>query len=709
MSNVAVTKDIRTFYDWAARFVEGSIETVPMLDELNQFSNFLPHIGARMIDFPEEANPETRDSVENHKYVFVRSESPYFNIKDLVGTVTRSRVVLVPHLSDIRLMARHLSAKYIMVLAAPEELNHDFYTHVYHSVMEYCPIALITGKTLSHLSWLLVKTCIYQPSNKSIVVLPRNDKTYTLQGGTEFITNADNMSRRLNQLLDGEQYGAFLVSTHGSEDVVSLQDSIICGKSHFYQAGNGLTCELGKSCPVKDNGVTTDQVNARIVVLNICMGTRFSDTLLPTDVSLSNSFLENYAAVYVSPSVIKYGPDAELCFLHTLLINGYSIGDAVRLLNLWLNQTDFDIPSFVITGDPETGYELDLHSSIESGFVLEWKSDAQFEVVFLSEQALGVIDLPESWKSENTFVDVNGSREVYYAIIGDPITNRTRLFTFSWTGYSQNRITITLLNRQKIENEINYANITNWIFGLQRYALGKKVHNEFPTVFNALDRLAVKVQELCYDATAYRRVTNDLEKLNKKMECIQNDILDSALHKTTSDTSIWMPDVYYEYSRLVKHRDVYYRCPFCNSRSSKWNVIHRVTHQLRVIHHCPKCGVIEDNPANPKVEIRFQLSDYFNTITEAVPHVTVTNLSAKIIKGAGGLRFESTRVFNLCILPDKFSFCLAANESTTFELKVETTKISQPYLYSAKILVLADLELYYTSCPIFVQGGVLSS
>lgn len=320
MSIVCVTSNQTVFETWMEQYAEGALRSLPLFDPLHYFETL---VGAWHV----ESLPSDQEETVPGKYLVALRDSSFFPTRFFAAKMLRAQVVEADALEDIPPFLEANRPEHVLLLIDPAQISHAFYRFYWMQLMKRCPVGLITAKSLAHLSWLLVKSRLQPDAEGELTLLPRSNKSYRGTPKGRIVTSADDMFEVSNQILTSEFLETFAVSTHGTEDVISLKDSIVCGKSKL-QHPAGMTCVLGVNCPVGERGVTPDEIRARIAVINTCMGLRLNESMLPPEASMAMIFLENHAAVYIGSNMVKYWPDAEVCLLQNLLKHGCSAGQA---------------------------------------------------------------------------------------------------------------------------------------------------------------------------------------------------------------------------------------------------------------------------------------------------------------------------------------------------------------------------------------------
>jgi hypothetical protein len=300
---------------------------------------------------------------------------------------------------------------------------------------------------------------------------------------------------------------------------------------------------------------------------------------------------------------------------------------------------------------------------------------------------------------------VRTKSELFYAIITDAEAQTSRLFLFAWEPISEEALKISLHAKQELQFPRGTFSTRNWLLSLQRHVTGKKVHAQVPTIHNQLDRLAAKMADLEYDATAYFRVTEEMRKLQEAVRKIQKEILDSVLPRATTDSSIWMPDLYLESARIGADLTSEVSCFVCGSASMHVSFEHRVTGERREMVYCPRCGGISDVPESPLVymEIKGPHSAWND---ETFEHTLVLeNHAPAAIQGYAGLRLDSVKRYDVQVDPDLIVYELLPGERKEYTFTFQLNTAVKTHLYYAKAFLMHEFDLYYANKPLFIAGG----
>ena len=179
---------------------------------------------------------------------------------------------------------------------------------------------------------------------------------------------------------------------HGRDDVLHLDDTVICAASPHARAERGLArthvpvCAFTGQCYRTDvpaeRIIRASEVSADIVLANSCLSWRAAEGLFPPEYLLAHGFMSGIAAGYVGSLTLQAGSALVNDLFHHALAQGHSVGQADSLINDHLRAERTDPAYFTLLGLPW----------VTPGASAEWPQDAGEH--FITLQALPEAERP---------------------------------------------------------------------------------------------------------------------------------------------------------------------------------------------------------------------------------------------------------------------------------------------------------------------------
>lgn len=574
----------------------------------------------------------------------------------------------------------------------------DFFDH---SSLLLNSVGLITAEDTAQLSWMIFKglAANYQVNQneeneyKNYITLPGSSKKLNDPAENTIIySNEPMMLERLNELTEQSLVNSFFISTHGTEDCIALSDSIVCGQSKRFR-GSGMDCKINQNCPIHKRGILAADIPANFVINSTCFGYRPFDSILPSSVTLSNAFLDNCASVYISSVGIKHGPEAEICLLHNLLLHGYSGGNAVELLNNWLNQTNIDFPCYLVIGNPNQKYKSILQIE-ESLYTYKENEDSTYRLTIKETKGKSLVKIKLDPELDLFSIVENTSRaEFYYCIT---VENHQRyLYLYSWEK----------LNRQRIEL-ILHKDLSRWDFKdhftlseIEKHIVGSKMENRTSQLSNLLQDSAKLKKAAKYDPGTIYKLINLHKKIEDLYSQLNQEIIEKLYEKASSAYSIFLPEIYINQVEMMNHTVTDTECFICSNRSKEYDFRHLSSKEVRKLTYCPRCGCISDK-SDKEINIEILGKSNIENLGTFMQEIKIQNHSNTVQEGFAFLTHlnqEELSSVNKTIIPFKLKPGESLQETFEFEIK----KQIQPSIYYFKAMAISTSKLYYSNKPIF--------
>ncbi|MCL1936764.1 MAG: hypothetical protein FWF57_10380 [Defluviitaleaceae bacterium] len=617
---------------------------------------------------------------------------------DFAAKIFNAIIIEVSHLKEVENHLKKINPDFTYLFIDTDFFNHNIFDEFQNYVSNNYESGVITARNLSSLSWILLKSLLEYPTENYLTLLPRETREFNKNSWIKLTQK----SKMLNELKDifaeDNNVDVFSISSHGTEDCISLSDGIICGKSCDFV--NGLTCIPGERCPVNKNSFMSFLIKSKIIFNNTCLGFRLNSTILPIESNITTNFFEGFPKVYVSSNTVKYGPDSEVCLFVNLIKYGYSVGKAVKILNNILKNSDFDINTFFILGDPNTfGSQIEELSifyldDIYNEFIVSTKNKSFFEVI-VDEFTYNIVE--SIW--------IKSKQEIYFSKYYDNRNNIYKILIYSWDNFENDNLAINFITKEVVKILYFELPLENWILGLERYITGKNIHNRFTSLHSMLDKLAKLFEKMNYDTTAYNRALNQKIKIEEEISNIQKELVEKLLVKSTTDTSVWLPDAYLDVSKIIRNKNQKIECFICSSLSELITFQHRITKTQRQALYCPRCGCVYDYPYQSCIEMTIEGLCETSNNGEFIQTLRIKNNSNQKYIGFGGIRIDSSKKYDLIYNPSILKIDLESNEEKTYKIKITLNTKFEPHLYYIKGFAVLNLNLYYNNKPVFIKGG----
>ncbi|MGB5945337.1 hypothetical protein [Paenisporosarcina sp.] len=562
---------------------------------------------------------------------------------------------------------------------------------------------IITATDVEQLSWIILKGALSNfyitedtlQEKKNVITLPQSKKKFNnILNNSTIYNNESTLLDSFNKITNEGLINSFYISTHGTEDCILLSDSIVCGQSKRFR-GEGMDCKINKNCPIHKKGILAADIPANFVINSTCFGYRPFNSILPSSVTLSNAFLDNYASVYISSVGIKHGPDAEICFLHNLLLHGNTAGEAVSLLNNWLFQSNVDFPCYLVIGNPKQKYK-GLEETEMVKITIKEDTDSSSKIILndIRGKSLIKIKLNEALNSYN-FVENTSRSEFFYSIL---IENNVRyLYLYSWSKFERERIEIIL---HESLPHLDYVP-GHELSSIEKQIVGNKFENETLQLNNLLVESSKLVKEVKYNPEVFYKIKRNYQKVNEIFSILNQNIINKLMDKASSSASIFLPEMYVNQVQMINNSKKKSRCFICDNKANEYAFQHLTTKEQRYLLYCPKCGCISDRPEDNKLTI--EIYGDTNIPNEGIfsQLINLKNTSNKKIKGFAFLTHLGLDEWSSSN-KKSISFVLEPGESVHEEVQFTIKKKIQPSIYYFKSMAIVDSQLYYSNKPIYI-------
>ncbi|QPC48225.1 hypothetical protein [Mangrovibacillus cuniculi] len=574
----------------------------------------------------------------------------------------------------------------------------DFFDN-YNLLLGNCGV--ITANSVEELSWVILKgifsslvVCDRElTNNENHIVLPYSKKQFNNPvKDTVIYNNESTLLESFERLVNKKRINSFYISTHGSEDCILLSDSIVCGQSKRFR-GNGMDCKINEKCPIHKKGILAADIPADFVVNSTCFGYRPFNTILPSSVSLSNAFLENHASIYISSIGIKHGPDAEICLLHNLLLEGYTAGESVQILNNWLYQSNVDFPCYLVIGNPNQKYRVSNQKNLEETLELTKENDIyRMTIKQLKDKSFLKIKL-DSCIEKFSYIENTSRINYYYSIVEEK--GERYLYLYSWQNFNRERIEIIF------HSTIPKLSFNNFqLSELEKKIVGNKYENETTELTNLISESASTIKEMKFDPNAFNKIRNLYKNINEKHQKLQEIIIEKLMKKSSSAYSIFLPELYIQQVQMLNHTVTEGVCFICDNKAKEYTFKNEATSEKRFLTYCPKCGCISDYSSMKKVKLEIIGRSDIPNLGIFKQTLVIKNISSENVKGLAFLTHLGLDEWS-SVNKNIIEFELEPGKTEEHVFEFEIMKEIQPSIYYFKSMAITNSELYYANKPIF--------
>ncbi|TYS83516.1 hypothetical protein [Rossellomorea aquimaris] len=561
---------------------------------------------------------------------------------------------------------------------------------------------VITANNVEELSWIILKGILSSldisdnelVEKENHVILPSSKKQFkTPSENTIVYNNESTMLDSFNELINKSRINSFYISTHGSEDCILLTDSIVCGQSKRHR-GIGMDCKINEKCPIHKKGILAADIPADFVINSTCFGYRPFNTILPTAVTLSNAFLDNFASVYISSVGIKHGPDAEICLLHNLLLSGYSAGNAVKILNNWLYQNNIDFPCYLVIGNPNQRYKGITLEKREESYILEEEAGGSFRITIndIKGRSFVKIRIEDSLK-DHSLIENTSKLNFYYSIVTE--NGNRYLYLYSWQNFNRERLEVILHSNLPQKDFDDYH-----LSEIEKQIVGNKFENETLELTNMITESSSLIKSISYDPNSYYKLRKHYKKLSEKYWELNQNIIDKLMNKASSAYSIFLPEMYIQQVQMLNDSAVEKRCFICSNKAKDYTFKNPATNEERFLTYCPKCGCISDMAQRNKLKLEIIGESNIPNSGVFTQKLMIKNTSNKDLKGYAFLTHLGLEEWSR-VNKSRIEFDLEPGGILEKELEFEIMKEIQPSIYYFKSMAIIDSELYYSNKPLF--------
>ncbi|MBJ6362837.1 hypothetical protein ACFOQM_16460 [Paenibacillus sp. GCM10012307] len=438
------------------------------------------------------------------------------------------------------------------------------------------------------------------------------------------------------------------VTSHGMSDLIHLNSDYICGKSPYLGIEPYINPHRLPSC-MDHNGFcffkkTGDalkafEIKAKHVFVNSCGSLQFKQATFDPLFNVGYSFLEGHACSFVGALRWKDGYGSESVLFYQLLKNGYTLGEAVAILNdtLYSNQFEHSKNVFCLIGDPESALlqsekaEYDtahyddkskaIHLKFNAGFAHVKVESRLFVDVFMRQRMLlHVKALKETYfisavptKEKNAlhlFVYSNGN------IHGDQLLNIEDV-----SALFDNLLYVYRNVDQNLNNTLGLNKLyPNWI----KQGGKKNIENRLLNVSRLLKECFIHHHQFPKFRKSSHMFFQEVDKLNFDIA--------KTLYESISRTSFRFSE-YYQESFVLQPDHSPEDCYLCGKTLASRTLVHILQPNIkRTETICSSCGGLEDKPDHD-LSLQLKLQESFTKASNNNVVLQLKNSTEKVFDG----------------------------------------------------------------------------
>lgn len=389
-----------------------------------------------------------------------------------------------------------------------------------------------------------------------------------------------------------------IIAAHGYEDRLFVGEHMI--KSHYPDPICGPA-----EAQDGEQRLTIQDIRADILFVNTCLGAQVTAGPIPFEQRLSRYALAHTPYAYVSTAQVKDNSTVECCFFYNLVHAGHALGEAVQMINTWMETAEIDIGCYLLLGDPAIRpFPYDPYLPVHD--VTEPSTEIMVEAHGRSWVTVELSGLPNA---SLPYIYAEGDSSYarnFYAVL--PLKKgRHRLYIFSWDRGEATSMRLTVTTQKPLNTVLQYIyqHITLLVQRLKECGIQssiiKGVLTQIDNEMNALSRIVPRCR---YELDAYELVQAKAHNLIQYIATIQNKLINILVTRML-DRPLAFNETYRKSFVLTLVRRASLRCSCGQDISEKHLSYSLHPGHNRVILLCPACGVVCDSPgATPLVLVR---------------------------------------------------------------------------------------------------------
>ncbi len=588
--------------------------------------------------------------------------------------------------------------------------------------------SILTNRDFDTLTFLLAKIVLNKQKNKSenkislAKFVPHHTSTEVI-----YHTYENSTSRFDSKMIDNfsdffahqTSFDLISSSTHGFEACANGGNgNVLCGLSQNVKIdslnaeSNKLSCGYNFPCPRGPQPFPLKFFPTKVLMLGSCNGLRLADSCLNENFNLGLTFLEGDGICYISNLFSSTANKIIIELFHSAIFSGYSVGKALRMVNLFLLSSNLDHPSMLMIGNPEH-YVVPFEkkkscsklSSKQTVLNANFSSDYFYNCKLISRETIKlvcrarIIVLVFNVVPEDMFWFANVEKsplDIYAPIV--------TIHIFRYPMEIEN-LAFEIVGYEKTQRQLKKL-LMKIIFWTKQFDYIK-----LPETDNDLANALVNVKEILEEFSL------NIDKFSnymcysgvelKNLFEIANELIVGSIEHYIKHASeklkgpFWL---YNTYSADFKLNNITYgKCIYC-----KGNVILKKSSAIsfdetRKISFCPRCGIIEDvllDNSFSSVKVNMDDDVFINTeMGFSITFIANKNIREEVIFVPKISSAEHLAPFPNCQKLNSFKKGQVYN--LDFRVKLDESTI--PHRYFLKFLIVCPDKILFYSCPFFIK------
>lgn len=422
-------------------------------------------------------------------------------------------------------------------------------------------------------------------------------------------------------IADRPAIGVLAITSHGMGDLVHLNRDYLCGRSPYLGAvptGSRRlpSCtEEGGGCFYKRDGspLHAHALPAQHVFVNTCSSLRLHEGEFDPLFGISYSALEGRARSFVGSLRWKDGRGSESLLYRHLLRRGFTLGEAVLLVNRSLrsNQLEATEDVYCLFGDPEERL---------AGQTPTWASEpvADGPARIRLEEGFGALEadspaLVAAFHEGVLMVGPRTDRPVFVTVVPTRARDRLHVFAFSYEAAPTDvtldaRSVGDLVDQLRQSYEVVERNLSPSL-GMHRLYPERVRQGGRKNLANRIVNVTELARRSFAEPTLARKFRASCDRLWEELDRMDAEVA-ASLAEAIRQTSFRFSERYQDFLWL-RADGVSEPCPVCGTPTTHRTVEHMLCPSLRRTEVlCPACGGIQDRP-DDALSLEILLDDHW--------------------------------------------------------------------------------------------------
>ncbi|WP_250032505.1 hypothetical protein [Paractinoplanes maris] len=546
----------------------------------------------------------------------------------------------------------------------------------------------LVGPDLAAVSWLVAKALAWpwRRGERCEVLSVHSAASSSRVSGGDVVLKSDATFERLAPQLLGGHVGLLSLMAHGRDDVIHLQDTVLCanhvGKLVTTAPPNVPTCAFtGRCCRDDvdfDRILAADRVRADVVFTNSCMGLRVRDGMFPEPYLLAHGFARGAVAGYIGCSSLVSGREKVNLLTRRAMESGLSLGQTVSLLNDHLGYEGSDIPAFGLVGAP-------------------WLAWAPIDVPALTFADPRGLQSDAAAAGRDTLVLEGGRGDLFF------VSSRTAPLADRMTALPPR----TLTDRAEVDSLALRAGAAIENLG-DLPLIGLRTARQGNLLVQLRDQIASTARALseALEGSQPERARKRLASLRTAVARAEEDVATSLFERGTT-SSFEFEDLWCEILNQRSEGTVDRTCPRCDRALKRLSAEHPLFRRLRrqsLV--CPQCTLVEDlDPRGDVVKLELITAPYWVRGTEqrVTLRISVDEQVDRPVTGYAAIFAKNSAKYGVGVPPPER---LELTPGSVTELSVTAQVLDRAGRYHQDFLkgfVVSKGTVSFASCPIWYR------